>query len=200
MENQKGQFPILILIGILVLVGVASGAYYLGRVSKSAQVVSQPQPTPQPTSVPQTSPNDETANWKTYTNTKHNFSINHPINFVESAQNTDYGFIGEKIYFNVGTVNPLECRGACPVVKETTEVQIATLNATKIYGYIGAIGGNIPQHILKYIFKKGDKYISFTLYARGQNDLTENPTGDYWPLEDTDIKLFDQILSTFRFE
>ena len=83
---QKGFSLILILIGILVLVGVAGGVYFLGRFDKSEQVTSQPQPITQPSFVPQASSADETvytegtrsANWKTYTNTKYRYSFKYP--------------------------------------------------------------------------------------------------------------------------
>lgn len=74
---QKGQGLILVLIGILVIMVVASGAFYLGRStarqpqSKSSFVTSSSQQTPSPIV-------DETANWKTYTNTKIGFKIKYP--------------------------------------------------------------------------------------------------------------------------
>lgn len=54
---QKGFSSVVILVGILVLVGVAGGAYFLGKSAKvePAKVVSAPQLTLQPTSVSQPS-------------------------------------------------------------------------------------------------------------------------------------------------
>jgi hypothetical protein len=48
---QKGQLPIFILVGILVIVAVAGGAYYLGRSTSP-----KPSPTPVVTSTPTPSP------------------------------------------------------------------------------------------------------------------------------------------------
>ena len=42
--NQKGQFSILILVGILAVVAMTGGVYYLGMSRNSASVT---QPTPQ---------------------------------------------------------------------------------------------------------------------------------------------------------
>lgn len=74
--KQKGQVLILVLIVILIIAAVAGGTYYLSRstppkASLPSSVVSQtPQSTPSTT--------DETANWKTYTNTKIGVSFKYP--------------------------------------------------------------------------------------------------------------------------
>lgn len=47
--KQRGFAPILILIGILVLIIIASGAYYLGKSSVNP-IISQPQASASPTS------------------------------------------------------------------------------------------------------------------------------------------------------
>lgn len=86
---QKGQTLILLLIGALILTGVASGAYYLGTkkpatlqdtVSKQNPVIlpsTSPQSNNKPT--PDTKPqNNETTNWKTYTSAKNKFYFNYP--------------------------------------------------------------------------------------------------------------------------
>lgn len=69
--KQKGQMQVLILIGIIILVSVAGGVYYLGRINNPAPV---PQPTPQQAvkSTPTPSASESTssadmANWKTFT-------------------------------------------------------------------------------------------------------------------------------------
>ena len=81
---QKGFGLIYILIGVLILVSVAGGTYYLGRQatlkpSPASVITSQ---TPHPTLAPDASPVPtgvrETANWKTYTNTVYGYSISYP--------------------------------------------------------------------------------------------------------------------------
>lgn len=67
---QKGQTQVLILAGIVILIALAGGIFYLGRVTapKSQNVVtSSPQPSPLSTEAP-AKVEDPTANWKTYTN------------------------------------------------------------------------------------------------------------------------------------
>lgn len=76
--KQKGfATPILILVALLILGGL-SGAYFLGKSSApKTPVQSTVTPKSQPT---QTA--DETANWKTYTNTKYGFSFKYPQVFT----------------------------------------------------------------------------------------------------------------------
>lgn len=79
--TQKGQTLVYILVGVLILVSVAGGAYYFGKSStpKSSPapvVTSQtPQPTPDETVYTES---DRSANWKTYTNIKYGYSIRYP--------------------------------------------------------------------------------------------------------------------------
>ncbi len=63
---------IVVLVGILALAGLIGLAFYFGKKSSAPTTTSpvvQASPTP-----------DETANWKTYTNTKYSFSFKYPAN------------------------------------------------------------------------------------------------------------------------
>lgn len=73
--NQKGFSPLIIILGIILVIGIASGAYYFGKTqvpkpqSQNPVITSQiPQTTPTPSPSPAPSGAGETANWKTYTN------------------------------------------------------------------------------------------------------------------------------------
>jgi hypothetical protein len=67
-QSQKGFTLAGILIIVLIIFGTGLGSYCL---FKSSKPTSQPQPTP-------SSRVSETADWRTYTNTKYNFKIDHP--------------------------------------------------------------------------------------------------------------------------
>jgi len=82
--KQNGFAPILILIAIVV-VGAIGGAYYLGtKKAPEPQTSTTSSPAVQTTPSPSSTP-DETADWKTYTNTKIGFVIKYPPNIVPLA-------------------------------------------------------------------------------------------------------------------
>lgn len=79
---QKGFLLIWILVGVLVIVAVAGGAYFLGR-----QTTPKPSPAPvsqnvQPTPTPDETANPDSigANWKIYEDLELGFSLKYPFN------------------------------------------------------------------------------------------------------------------------
>lgn len=101
--HQKGQALILVIVGLLVLVAVAGGAYYFRKVSNrpassTSQYPSQPSPTPQATSVP--------SDWKTYQNSQYKISFQYPsdLELEEDALDYDPDFIS--ISLSVPNPNP----------------------------------------------------------------------------------------------
>lgn len=89
---QKGIGQIYILVGILIALIIAGGAYYLGRsnISKPKACTLEAKICPDGSSVGRVGPNcefapcpspsaDETANWKTYTNAQYKFSFKYPL-------------------------------------------------------------------------------------------------------------------------
>lgn len=92
MMMQRGFVPIIILVSLLIIAGIAGGAYYLGKQASPkpspAPVVTSPasrgEQTPQSTSSP--TPGEtvyteaaRSANWKTFKDEKFNFQVNHPL-------------------------------------------------------------------------------------------------------------------------
>jgi len=79
-------------------------------------------------------------------------------------------------------------------------VKLGNLEATKLQGWIGAVGGNISQSYLSHVFKRADKYISFTLYELDRDIQLENPWAHKpGEIDKESIDTFNLMLSTFRF-
>ncbi len=96
--KQKGFTPIIILVGILVIVAIAGGAYYFAKSQSvkpettsfpnSVQTTQSPQSTSvsQSTSTPSA---DETANWKSYTDQTYNYSFKYPPQYIKPYGNLE---------------------------------------------------------------------------------------------------------------
>lgn len=91
--NQKGN-ALPIILGILIICAVGAGVYYFSskrtpiQQNKPVAALVSQTPTPSP------SPKDETANWKTYTNTDYNFSLKYPQKFTLKVDHTSAKKIG----------------------------------------------------------------------------------------------------------
>ena len=91
MKNQQKGFIEIVLIGVIVVL-LAIGGYFAFR-KNSAPVVEQPTPNPAPivtqTNTPVTTPAtaDETANWKTYTNSQYGFELKYPSTWLSKVLN-----------------------------------------------------------------------------------------------------------------
>lgn len=83
MNRQKGIAPILIII----LIAVAVGGYLIYQTQTKPVVVPQViQPSSAPVSTSSATSSAETANWKTYTNTKYGFSIQYPSDLIITSE------------------------------------------------------------------------------------------------------------------
>ena len=176
-------------------------ARFIGDMSVST--AASPTPAPPPNTItPQGS-------WITYTNRLHRFSLRHPPGFdVPPADLYESrGFIGDQIVFSVAEQDPywlgclFEGLGDCPVMEQTelTRVSNSTRNAIRIGGYIGSIGGRIPQQYVTYLMREGGMYYTFTLYALGRDSKVER-VDVVWPLDEADIVAFERMMETLTFQ
>lgn len=77
---QKGFTPIALVFGILVAIVLLGGVYYLNQFNARPVQPKQPEPTSvKPSKKPAP---DQNAKWKTYTNTKYNYAIDYPPDWV----------------------------------------------------------------------------------------------------------------------
>lgn len=162
--NQKGNF--LLIIGIIVLLLViGAGGYFLYQKQVNKPVATQVSyPTPSPTS-------DETANWKTYTNTQYGYSIKYPPTIAfksdrfylvgdDNRKDTADGFGPNlAIYFRGSDKTPQEI--ASQELPGSTQTLINVSNATgvKISGleidyYL--VSANDGKNVLRIMFSSQD--------------------------------------------
>ena len=212
--NQKGFANIILVVVIVMLVGAVG---YFAFVKKSEPVAQQPTPTPtQVTNTPKSSPTptttpaDPTANWKTYTNTQHGIEFKYPNNWEIDAADTNKGqadsfldvhltnykvadradcskFIGMEIQafhpiegsFDTFVKSQVNTGGMGPS-GNLTPIIIGGHTAYKVdnSGWDGGCGG--PGYFIK---ASSTKYM-YIFSGRGK---------------ETDQKIIDQILATFKF-
>lgn len=209
---QKGQTGILILAGIVLLLAVAGGIFFLGRVTAPQIPVATFSPQPSPLST-ETSvkEDDETTNWKTYTNDKYKFTLQYPPNLVISEQGvirlTNEASMPKVIpdkYINilifVHTSDP-QISFREWIEKDTTRNKPDGTTGSIVVGAIEnyrsgdlqgfTYHGGAEVDIKHVLFKKEDQIFDFTLdcYETGCG-YKDSPTAE---------STFDQILSTFKF-
>ena len=107
-------------------------------------------------------------------------------------------FVGERIEVRTSPVDPLVCRGDCPMIESNQPVTIAGRQARLVRGYLGSVGGNVPQQFMLYLIRSGRTYISLTLFAAGRHAAVGDPAV-ILPLQAADIELFDRIVGTLGF-
>ena len=219
---QKGQAPILILVGILII-AVAGGAYYLGtfknvKLQSQNPVVTSIQVSASPVSsstfVASSTPisSDETANWKIYINSQFGFSVKYPPSWILHEYSVDktYRLVSIVITNKEKDIN-LSSDGN-PKIGFVIEIN-TSLHDKKIFERSGEdkapnfVGFNYQQTtMLALPAAKAYTTYSDMIPDIGISWLYFNKDSHGWLLgwPNTDFKghyvsVYDQILSTFKF-
>jgi hypothetical protein len=176
-------------------------ARFIGTRSVSAGASPAPVLSPDTVALPES--------WGTYTNSSHHFSLRHPpgLDVPPSNFHEPRGYIGDRIVFSAAEQDPywlgclLEGLGDCPVIEQTELARVGNpaRNAIRIAGYIGSIGGRIPQQYVTYLVREGGVYYTFTLYALGRDRQVEDVSG-VWPLDQADIVDIERMMGTLTFQ
>lgn len=201
---QKGQAVILVLVGILVIIGVAGGAYYFGKSQVSKPLTQNPMvasQTPQATSAPSPAP-DETANWKIYIDSNRRFSIKYPAEWGiwPSTQEVQIdGGKSETLDFSI-RVNDLSKDGQS-FINDEIEINKNTPNVyieehSKLS--IGSLDTLQVRHTSDKLYpvNKGDKLNQIELFAfSGSKQVSIT----FLYVDPERLRIINLILSTFKF-
>jgi len=216
LPNPSNPSKIFILIFIAVLTVIGIVGYVLG--SRKNQTVNQQTITISPT-VSQPSPTatpDETANWKTYTNKKYNYSVAYPSTWI-LREEPNVSFSSP---INESTANGTLINGGTIVIfvdnnRAFTNKSLTTIDA--LYDFYKNVYSNKSQTDFivtdrKYITVSGEPALRYIAEAPGLADGTMVGTmvvykNDIYRIDvnygknnkQEVIELFDQILSTFKF-
>jgi hypothetical protein len=142
-------------------------------------------------------PAAEPAVWLNYSNPTYGYSFEYPNTLSLDAENDEYVRLGEKIEVVMWDLDPGAPLGDGPAIERLTEVQLAGRPARLFEGYIGSVGGYVPQRFKRYVVQTEDGYFLITLYALGLGASGGN-LSQIAELDPADIQLFDAIAATVR--
>ncbi|MEK7499008.1 MAG: hypothetical protein AAB649_00185 [Patescibacteria group bacterium] len=188
--------PKLLVVAVLFLTLGLGAGFILNK------YVSAPKPTPAPVVTTSPSPTpDPTANWNIYVDPYRQYSFKYPKTY--SLDETARPYLNRNITWSYENISFSDCRGDCPFIKSSEKTSLGGKAATKISGYIGSVGGNIPQSFVAYEIPSGNKYFIFEIEAlpfmlTGEEYAKYNQA-DIQQIKSEDLLVFDQILSTFKF-
>jgi len=144
---------------------------------------------------------DETANWRIYKTNDFEFKYpnNYPLLKWKEETLGQISFSDELASLSILE----EPKGDGPVSNSDENLNVNSYKAKKIKGYIGAIGGMVPQSFIEYqIFHPdGKRFFLITMYELTVKE-EEKFTGPERPISSVpanDEKIFQQIISTFKF-
>lgn len=144
--------------------------------------------------------------WKTYTDTKGEYQFQYPYTYTLETF-AQRPLLNRTITWYEAKRDPNQKCPDCPFV-ETRESKLFPFGeATKVTGYVGDLGGGIPQSFIHYeILKPGtqNSYLIFELWELPQNlDITESKQyqAGRTPgvISEKASNEFEQILSTLQF-
>lgn len=216
--TPKGFVPIIVLV--LVVLTIALGGFYLARSQKptlkpqNTKTVQQPPQSPSPTPLP----SGETANWKTFTNTKVGFQIRYPPRYtmvglpiaqmsqndsemVDATQEDDHNIHFEGNENDSFTVYPLHFKGTIDALLTSAEAE------TFLPGWVNSQNVTIKQS--KQITIDGVNALWETAAYKTGRFAQNDYVGVFFVKKDHGFMIhfspnyneaeINQILSTFKF-
>lgn len=204
---EKGQTVLWIMVGVLIIAGIAGGAYYLGKSttpkSSPAPVVTSPAATQRGEQTSQSSPikdaspaptgAGETANWKTYTDNIDNFTVRYPQSWTVNRFRNQIIFAttdqpGGRIELTINNENDIsiepfkKLQNTANNTISVKEIVINSLSVSEVH-HISCITNN---DCITVVLKSGGKIFAFSPWIESERY--------------SDLDIIYKILSTFKFQ
>ena len=133
----------------------------------------------------------------TYRNSKYGYSLTYPSTLNVNVINDEYVEIGDKITVEVMSLDPTAPHGDGAVIESTSDIQSSGYPAKLLTGYIGSIGGYMPQQFKKIVVEQNGDFFVITLYALGLH-VTDGDISQIAQLTPDDVSLFDNIVASIQ--
>lgn len=127
-----------------------------------------------------------------YNNSKYGYSLTYPGEYSIVAVTDEFVEIGNKITVEVMSIDPTAPRGDGVVIESDADIQFSGYPAKSLTGYIGSVGGYMPQQFKQIIVERNGNYFVLTLYALGLH-VTDGDVSQIAQLMPEDVALFDEI-------
>lgn len=217
-QPQEGKTWIRWVLLLILAIIISSGAtYFLVQLQLTKQAPNQvAQTTPSPTPSVSPAPNgvEETANWKTYTNTKYNFFVKFPNSWTLSEEGDMVLFLPPGAEQFPATQKDTPGAGQPPpsiaiiIINKTfsepdsqffSSLKYTTMNVNGVDGiYYNVIRAPIALINFDLPTRDNKKTIRFSFPSTLENFSTFNPE-DEPNVANFDETTFKTILSTFKF-
>ncbi len=201
MPNQKGFTPIILVLIMVTVIGIIGGGYLVYR--KYLNPLYLPKHDNPPinweavqNSNPESSSSAETANWKTYTNNKFGFTIQYPENWEIEGDNPI------KVDIVISSLD----NSSNLIISPIAEARFSTdRNRDKklANGTLRTVGGRTAKEYKENIEDEFTDVFVRDIQLEDINGLNWTKPNEisYWvdTSQPSLVKIFDQILSTFKF-
>jgi hypothetical protein len=137
------------------------------------------------------------SSWNTYHDPQFGYSLQYPDAYEIVIVNTEQVEIGDQIVLRVDSLDPTTPRGGGTVIESTSALQVSGYPAQLLTGYIGAVGGYIPQQYRRVVVEWEGSFLVMTLYALGLH-ATEGNMTEIIPMDPEDVVIFDQIVMSVQ--
>jgi len=195
-STEKPKTNYLLIVGIVLACFVVFGAggYFLGMKQWLTNNSASEANLPKPTSIPQasnTSNQDETANWKTYTNDKYNYSIKYPSNWSVTRDESNQPAFRSLIQLNSSGLTTLPNFVIQVSTKSYSQLLTSSMKSFQMTKLISTMrsdtltGAGNSDYFVNVVFQNSGNV--FDIQANFTNPPNQN-----------ELQQFNQILSTFE--